>query len=72
MEDESTFYRLDFGSPTFELGTIEMELDFGLSKDQMEREFGETGFVLEPSKSTISRWKNRVDNSLCCQTNIRI
>ena len=67
MEDESTFYRLDFGSPTFELGTIEMELDFGLSKDQMEREFGETGFVLEPSKSTISRWKNRVDNTFAAR-----
>ena len=63
MEDESTFYRLDFASPTIELGTIEMELDFGLSKDQMEREFDETGFVLEPDKSTIFRWRNKIDES---------
>ena len=51
--------------PTIELGTIEMELDFGLSKDQMEREFDETGFVLEPSKS-LFQMENKIDESFAC------
>ena len=62
MEDESLFYRADLKSPRMEAGDSQITLEFGISGDEMEREFDQTELELEPRLSDTTNWWNARDS----------
>ncbi len=62
MEDESLFYRADLKSPRMEASDSHITLEFGISGDEMDREFDQTELELEPRLSDAAKWWNTRDS----------
>ena len=63
MEDKSLFHRIDLKSPRWEIENGFLTLEFGISGDEMDREFDQTELVLQPQLSNVNAWSSSVDKS---------